>query len=93
MKLGDVYINKNTKDIIQISCFARHMNKWDDGFLIIYENVFNNGGMIGTSPSDCGYAKSPSEIEDEYELLVPQSELPKYETWEEVFEIRDKKGE
>jgi hypothetical protein len=85
MTLGDVYVNKENGNIIQISCFARHLNQLGE-LIIIYDNVFNNGGMIGFAPSDCGYAKSKEEIEQYYDLLIPNGQD---KNWVEVFELRD----
>jgi len=86
MHLGDVYVNMKTKEIIQISCFARHMDSFKN-MLIIYNKMFNNGGDIGFSPSGCGYGKSVEEIEEKYSLLVSDYNLNQYKSWEEIFKL------
>ena len=85
LKLGDVYINKKNKSIIQIDSFATHMGEIDKP-IIIYKCIGNHGGMIISCPSFNGYG-SLEEIEAEYDLLIPQEDLDKYNGWDEVFDI------
>ena len=85
MKLGDVYINKKDKSIIQIDSFATHMGKIDKP-IIIYNCIENHGGMIASCPSFNRYG-SLEEIEAEYDLFVAQEDLNKYNDWDEIFEL------
>ena len=89
MKLGDVYKHKENNSIIQIDSFATHMNKFDEGVIIVFRNIEkHNEFEIGSCPSFNGYG-SQEEIENEYELLVPQEELSKYSDWNEILELVD----
>jgi len=50
MKLGDVYINKDTKELIQIDSFASHMGKfWEDteNTIVIFRQLENHEGIVG----------------------------------------------
>lgn len=85
LKLGEVYINKKNKSIIQIDSFATHMGEIDKP-IIIYRCIGNHGGMIISCPSFNGYGSS-EEIEAEYDLLIPQEDLDKYNSWDEVLDI------
>ena len=76
MKLGDVYINKKDKSIIQIDSFATHIGRIGES-IIVYRYVEKHGGMIGSLCSFNGYG-SAEEIEAEYDLLVTQEALNKY---------------
>lgn len=88
MKLGDIYVNKNTKELIQIDSFASHMGRlWEDTkHSIIVFRYLEKGDVIGSMPSFNGYGTS-EEIEAEYELLVPQEKLKEYNDWDEVFAL------
>lgn len=88
MKLGDIYVNKNTKELIQIDSFASHMGRlWEDTkHSIIVFRCLEKGDVIGSMPSFNGYGTS-EEIEAEYELLVPQEKLKEYNDWDEVFAL------
>lgn len=87
MKLGDIYISKNQNKLIQIDSFATHMNKFRDGFIIVYLNIEkHNEFEIGNSPSFNGYG-TQEEIEAEYELLVSEDNLRNYQSWNEIFDL------
>ena len=86
MKLRDIYKHKTDKNIIQIDSFATSMNRLGEGYIIIYTNIENGYGGYGSCPSFNGYG-TKEEIEKEYEILVPQEELNKYETWEDIFNL------
>ncbi len=93
MKLGDVYINKDTKELIQIDSFASHMGKfWEDteNNIVIFRQLENHGGIVGSLPSFNGYGTS-EEIEAEYDLLISQEELNKYSDWNDIFELIEHK--
>ena len=90
MKLGDVYVNKNTKDLIQIESFASHMGRfWEDteNTIVIFRQLENHRGIIGSIPSFNGYG-TPEEIEMEYDLLIPQEKLNEYLDWNEIFNMK-----
>lgn len=89
MKLGDIYVNKNTKELIQIDSFASHMGKfWEDtkSSIIVFRQLEKHGGEIGSIPSFNGYGTS-EEIEEEYDLLIPQEKLNEYSDWKEIFDM------
>lgn len=89
MKLGDIYVNKNTKELIQIDSFASHMGKfWEDteNTIVIFRQLENHGGIVGSFPSFNGYGTS-EEIEVEYDLLIPQEKLNEYSDWNEIFDM------
>ena len=86
-KLGDIYINKKNKCIIQIDSFATHMSKFEEDSIVIFRQVEkHNEFEIGSCPSFNGYG-SREEIENEYELLIPQEKLSEYDDWNKVFEL------
>ena len=41
MKLGDIYVNKENKSIIQIDSFATHMAKSGKDIIIIFRQIEN----------------------------------------------------
>lgn len=87
MKLGDIYINKENKSLIQIDSFASHMGDFLKEHVIIFRQLLEeHGDLIGSIPSFNGYG-SKEEIESEYELLVPQEKLKEYDDWNEIFEL------
>ena len=86
MTLGDIYINKENKSIIQIDSFAWSMGDITKGHIIIFRQIEKHGGMIGSLHSFNGYG-SQEEIEKEYELLIPQEKLNEYNDWGKVFEL------
>ena len=93
MKLGDIYVNKDTKELIQIDSFASHMgNFWDDtkDSIIVFRQLEKHGGVIGSIPSFNGYDTS-EEIEKEYDLLISQEKLNEYNSLEEVFKMAESK--
>ena len=84
--LGDIYINKDNKSLIQIDSFASHMGDFLKGHVIVFRQLEKHGDVIGSMPSFNGYG-SKEEIESEYELLISQEELNKYGSWNEIFEL------
>lgn len=50
MKLGDIYVNKNTKELIQIDSFASHMGR-DTKHSIMVFRCLEKGDVIGSIPS------------------------------------------
>ena len=86
MKLGDIYKHKIDGSIIQIECFASHIKEINPfKTIIVFSNIVESIGMYGSCPSFNGYG-SKEEIEDEYELAIPQEDLAKYDSWEEIIE-------
>lgn len=85
MKIGEIYIDKKDKSIIQIDSFATHMGRIGES-IIVYRYIENHGGMIGSLCSFNGYG-SVEEIEAEYDLFVAQEDLNKYNDWDEIFEL------
>lgn len=88
MTLGDIYINKEDKSIIQIDSFASHMGDFLKGHIVVFRQLEKHGDLIGSLPSFNGYG-SQEEIETEYELLVPQEKLSKYNDWDKIFELAE----
>ena len=86
MKLGDIYINRDNKSLIQIDSFASPMGDFLKGHVIVFRQLEEHGDLIGSIPSFNGYG-SKEEIESEYELLIPQEKLNKYGGWNEIFEL------
>lgn len=86
MKLGDIYINKENKSIIQIDSYASPMGDFLKGCIIIFRQLEEHSGLIGSTPGFNGYG-SQKEIESEYELLVPQEKLKEYDDWNKIFEL------
>jgi len=86
MKLGDIYINKENKSIVQIDSFTSPMGDFTKGHIIVFRQLEKHGGVIGGLPSFNGYGLQ-EEIEKEYELLVPQEKLSEYDDWDKVFEL------
>lgn len=86
MTLGDIYINKENKSIIQIDSFASPMGDFLKGHIVVFRQLEKYGDVIGSMPSFNGYG-SQEEIESEYELLVPQEKLKEYDGWNEIFEL------
>ena len=89
MKLGDIYVNKENKSLIQIDSFASHMGNISSDSIIVFRQVKKYGVEIGSVPSFNGYGLQ-EEIESEYELLVPQDELNNYSDWNEIFKLANK---
>lgn len=77
MKLGDIYINKENKSIIQIDSYASPMGDFLKGHIVVFRQLEKYGDVIGSMPSFNGYG-SKEEIESEYELLISQEKLNKY---------------
>ena len=89
MKLGDIYKHKENNSIIQIDSFASHMGDLLEGHIIVFRQIEkHNEFEIGSCPSFNGYG-SQEEIENEYELLVPQEELSNYSDWNEILKLVD----
>lgn len=88
MRIGDIYISKTDKsDIIQIDSYAFHMDNWKEKFIIVYLHIEkHNEYEIGSCPSENGYG-SQEEIEEKYELLIPQEKLKEYPDWNKVFKL------
>ena len=90
MKLGDVYVNKKDKSIIQIDSYATHMGNFPEKSIVVFRQMErHNAYEIGSVPSFNGYG-SREEIESEYELLVPQEKLNNYYDWNEIFDMVEK---
>lgn len=86
MTLGDIYINKENKSIIQIDSYASPMGNFLEGYIVVFRQLEEHGDLIGSIPSFNGYG-SKEEIESKYELLVPQEKLKEYDDWNEIFEL------
>lgn len=90
MKLGDIYVNKKDKSIIQIDSYATHMGEFSEKIIVIFRQMErHNAYEIGSVPSFNGYGLR-KEIESEYELLVPQEKLKNYSDWNEIFDMVEK---
>ena len=77
MKLGDVYINKKDKSIIQIDSYATHMRNFPEKSIVVFRQMErHNAYEIGSVPSF-----------KEYELLVPQEKLKNCSDWNEIFDM------
>lgn len=90
MTLGDIYINKENKSIIQIDSYASPMGDFLKGHIVVFRQLEKHGDVIGSMPSFNGYG-SKEEIESEYELLISQEELDEYGAWNEIFELAKNK--
>lgn len=91
MKLGDIYVNKNDKSLIQIDSFASHMGRfWEDtrGSIVIFRQLEKHGDIIGSIASFNGYG-TQEEIEIEYDLLIQQEKLSEYSDWDEIFKLAE----
>lgn len=87
MRLGDIYVNKKDKSIIQIDSYATHMLEFTEKSIVIFRQMErHNTYEIGSVPSFNGYG-SQEEIESEYELLVPQEKVKNYSDWNEIFDM------
>lgn len=88
MTIGDIYMHKLDKSIIQIDSFATPIIKDNNkDFVIVFRRIKKyNKYEIGSHPSFNGYG-SQKEIEKEYEILVPQKELYKYSDWNDIFQL------
>lgn len=91
MKLGDIYVSKTDKDVIQIDSFATRLNTHTD-MIIVCSRIIDNSGTFGTIPSNNIYG-TQEEIETEYKLLVPQGRLHEFESWDEIFALIGEKDE
>lgn len=81
-----MYKHKENNNLIQIDSFASHMNSVKD-HIIVFKNIEkHNEYEIGSCPSFNGYG-TQKEIESEYELLVKQEDLGKYEDWNDIFNL------
>lgn len=89
MNIGEIYIHKKNKSIIQIYSFATPMGRPEsENMIIVFRMVKkpNEFGEYGTHPFDSGYG-SKEEIEEEYQLLISKKELGNYSDWKEIFEL------
>jgi len=90
VRLNDLYIHKETNDLIEIECFATRMNSSKDS-IIVFRNVSRTDMGIGSVPSFNGYGSTIEEIENQYILFMSGDDLIKnYETWDDVFDELDK---
>ena len=86
MKLGDIYVNKNDESLIQIDSFATFMGDFLDESIVIFRQLDrHNEFEIGSCPSFNGYG-SKEDIEENYDLLIPQEKLREYNDWNAIFE-------
>ena len=90
MTLGDVYINKHDKSIIQIDSFAWVMGDITKGHVVVFRQLEKHGSVVGSMPSFNGYGLR-KEIEAEYELLIPQDKLREYneDDWDKIFKLAE----
>lgn len=87
--IGDIFVHKKYKSMIQIDSFACHINYAKD-ILIVYRHIekSNCDMSVGISiPAFNGYG-SEKEILEQYELLVPVEKLEDY-NWEDIFNMVD----
>ncbi len=85
MKIGDIYINKHTKSIIQIDCFAFPMSDFLKSSIVVYNHIEKHD-EIGICPSFNGYG-SQEDIEKEYTLLIPQEKLNNYTDFNKIIDL------
>lgn len=87
MKLGEIYKHKTSNNLIQIESFANHINDMSPSkTIIVFNHIHESMGMYGHFPSFNGYG-SQEEIEEQYELLICQEDLSKYNSWDDIFEL------
>lgn len=90
MELGDIYISKSTKDIIQIDSFATGVN--GEPMVIVFTSIINSNGIVGSIPSFNGYG-SQETIEEKYSLLVSSVDLINHIDWADIFKKVDEEIE
>lgn len=91
MKLSDVYKHKDSKKLIQIIAFATPMGRMQgEGLIIVFSQLHKMNERVVTTPSQYGYG-TEEEIEEEYELFLPQEEVRKYDHWDEIFKLLEEK--
>ncbi len=81
MLLGDIYKHKEKRSIIQIDSFATPMENRQGEFVIVFREINEN-----RCPSLLNKYGTQEEIENEYELLVPQEDLKQYDDWDDIFD-------
>lgn len=59
------------------------------GSIVVFRQMEKHNELFGSLPSFNGYG-SREEIEEEYELLVPQEKLQNYSDWDEIFDMIEK---
>ena len=82
MKLNDIYMNKTKGNLIQIDSYATKMGKGKDSIIVF--RILSNDGYSCCSFN--GYGKK-EEIENEYELLIPQKDVTKYYKYDESYNV------
>lgn len=92
MKLYDIYKHKEENELIQINSFATRMNSHKELIIVFSRMEKHNDYEIGHCPSFNGYG-TQEEIEKEYELFIKQEDLDKYEDWNEIFKLLERKSE
>ena len=50
MKLGDVYVNKKDKSIIQIDSYATHMGNFPEKSIVIFRQMERHNELFGSLP-------------------------------------------
>lgn len=86
MKLFDIYKNKTDNSLIQIQCYANHLNVSENSIVVFSNIEKHSDNEIGYCPSFNGYG-TRTEIEEKYELLVAQKDLDKYDTWNDILKL------
>lgn len=86
MKLGDLYIHKEKRNIIEIESYASHIKEVNPfTTIVVFANICKSMGTYGSCPSFNGYG-TVEEIEKEYELAIPQEKLIEYSSFDEVID-------
>lgn len=87
MKLGDIYVNKKNRSVIQIDSYASPMGKFGGGgMVVVFRHIEKHNGLTGSCPSFNGYGIQ-EEIEQEYKLLIPKEKLSQYRNWDDIFRL------
>lgn len=87
MKIGEIFVHKNNGSLIQIDSFATFMGDFLDKPIVIFRQLErHNEFEIGSCPSFNGYG-SKEDIEENYDLLIPQEKLGEYNDWNDIFEL------
>lgn len=88
MKLGDIYVNKENRSVIQINSYASPMGKFSrGGMVVVFRQIEkHNESGTGSCPSFNGYG-TQEEIEQEYRLLIPEEKLSQYRNWDDIFKL------
>lgn len=78
MKLGDIYINKENKSLIQIDSFASHMGDFLKGHVIIFRQLEEHGDLnINVRMKELNLLKQMKVIQVVHLFLMEKIQLRK----------------